>query len=148
MKQARDYMFHIVDVLKKDKNLIQLDGKYKFQLKFPYGHGVVFTRLYSKDFIKEGLYSVIEPNLCLTRDEIDPEKEGFSEEILMEKILNMFVVPYRLKEPLSMKTLMPFDIIYFRRFELVPNLKHLFLIKISYYYLFMILKRWIFIRRI
>ncbi|MCM3691477.1 3'-5' exonuclease [Neobacillus niacini] len=101
MKQARDNMFHVVDTLKKDKSLIQLEGKYKFQLKFPYGHGVVFTRLYSKDFVQEGLYSVIEPNLCLTRDEIDPDKEGFSEEVLMEKILNMFVVPYRLKDSLS-----------------------------------------------
>jgi hypothetical protein len=103
MKQARDNMFHVVDTLKKDKSLIQLDGKYKFQLKFPYGHGVVFTRLYSKDFVQEGLYSVIEPTLCFTRDEIDPEKEGFSEEVLMEKILNMFVVPFRLKESLSIE---------------------------------------------
>ncbi|GHI00331.1 DNA helicase [Neobacillus kokaensis] len=101
MKQARDNMFHVVDVLKKDKNLVQLEGKYKFQLKFPYGHGVVFTRMYAKDFIQEGLYTVIEPHLCLTRDEIDPDKEGFSEEVLMEKILNMFVVPFRLREPLS-----------------------------------------------
>lgn len=103
MKQARDNMFHVVNVLKKDKNLIQLDGKYKFQLKFPYGHGVVFTRLYSKDFIEEGLYTVIEPNLCLTRNEIDPDKDEFSEEVLLEKILNMFVVPYRLREPLSIE---------------------------------------------
>ena len=103
MKQARDNMFHVVDTLKKDKSLIQLDGKYKFQLKFPYGHGVVFTRMNSKDFIKDGLYSVIEPNLSLTRDEIDPDKEGFSEEVLMEKILNMFVVPFRLKESLSIE---------------------------------------------
>ncbi len=44
---------------------------------------------------------MVEPNLCLTRDEIDPDKEGFSEEILMEKILNMFVVPFRLREPLT-----------------------------------------------
>lgn len=101
MNQARDYMFKIADVLKRDKNLIETDGKYKLKLKFPYGHGVVFSRLYTKDFINDGLYSVIEPNLCLTRDEIDPEKEGFSEEILMEKIMNMFVIPYRLKEPLS-----------------------------------------------
>ena len=60
---------------------------------------------YLQDFIqkillKMDLYSVIEPNLCLTRDEIDPDKEEFSEEILMEKILNMFVVPFRLREPL------------------------------------------------
>jgi hypothetical protein len=103
MKQARDNMFHVVDVLKKDKSLIQLDGKYKFNLKFPYGFGVVFTRMFAKDFVEEGLYSVIEPNLCLTREEIDPDKEEFSEEILMEKILNMFVVPFRLREPLSME---------------------------------------------
>ncbi|WP_026575710.1 3'-5' exonuclease [Bacillus sp. UNC438CL73TsuS30] len=101
MKQARDNMFHVVDVLKKDKNLVQLDGKYMFQLKFPYGHGVVFTRMNAKDFVQEGLYSVIEPHLCLTRGEIDPDKEEFSEEVLMEKILNMFVVPFRLREPLS-----------------------------------------------
>ncbi|HZG60186.1 MAG TPA: 3'-5' exonuclease [Anoxybacillus sp.] len=101
LKQARDNMFHIVDVLKKDKNLIHLEGKYQFQLKFPYGYGAVFTRLYQKDFIQEGLYSVIDPNLCFTRDEIDPDKESFSEENLIEKILNMFIVPYRLRTPLS-----------------------------------------------
>jgi hypothetical protein len=103
LKQARDNMFHVVDVLKKDKNLVQLDGKFKFQLKFPYGHGAVFTRLYTKDFVQEGLYSVIDPKFCLTRDEIDPDKDGFSEEVLMEKILNMFVVPFRLREPLTLE---------------------------------------------
>lgn len=44
---------------------------------------------------------MVEPSLCLTRDEIDPEKEAFSEENLIEKITNMFVVPYRLRTPLS-----------------------------------------------
>lgn len=101
LKQARDNVFHIVDHLKKDKSLVQLEGKYQFQLKFPYGFGTVFTRLYQKDFVENGLYSVIEPDLCLTRDEIDPEKEAFSEENLFEKIINMFIVPYRLKEPLT-----------------------------------------------
>ncbi|MFS0862051.1 3'-5' exonuclease [Fredinandcohnia sp. 179-A 10B2 NHS] len=103
MKQARDNMFHIVDVLKKDKSLLQLEGKYQLHLKFPYGHGVVFTRLQQKDFIQDNLYSVIDPNLCLTRDEIDPEKEAFSDENLHEKILNMFNVPYRLREPLDIE---------------------------------------------
>ncbi|WP_078596345.1 3'-5' exonuclease [Evansella clarkii] len=101
MRQAQEYMYLIVDILKKDKNLIHLDGKYKFYLKFPYGCGTVFTRLQQKDFIQEGLYSVVEPHLCFTRDEIDPEKESFSEENLIEKIMNMFKVPFRLREPLS-----------------------------------------------
>ncbi|AEH47524.1 3'-5' exonuclease [Parageobacillus thermoglucosidasius] len=100
-KQARDNAFHIVDVLKKDKNLVHLEGKYQFQLKFPYGYGVVFTRLTQKDLVKKQLYPVIDPNLCLMRDEIDPDKESFSEEVLFEKILNMFVVPYRLRNPLT-----------------------------------------------
>lgn len=55
LKQARDNMFHIVDALKKDRNLVHLEGKYQFQLKFPYGFGTVFTRLYQKDFIENGL---------------------------------------------------------------------------------------------
>ncbi|MFD0048952.1 3'-5' exonuclease [Actinomycetes bacterium NPDC127524] len=117
LKQARDYMFHIVDVLKKDKDLVQLEGKYQFQLKFPYGFGAVFTRLRSSDMVKDGLYQVIEPSLCLTRDEIDPEKEGFSEEILMEKILNMFVVPFRLREPLT------FQEINSIRYHLFPEVR-------------------------
>ncbi|WP_153730441.1 3'-5' exonuclease [Sporosarcina obsidiansis] len=100
-KQARDNAFLIVDTLKKDRNLVQLEGKYQFQLKFPFGFGTVFTRLHQKDFIDNGLYGVIEPHLSLTRDEIDPDHDAFTEENLIEKISNMFVVPYRLREPLG-----------------------------------------------
>ncbi|WP_043931902.1 3'-5' exonuclease [Bacillus sp. EB01] len=117
LKQARDNVFKVVDVLKKDKNLIQTEGKHQFNLKFPYGYGVVFTRLYAKDFVQEGLYSVIDPQLCLNRDEIDPDRESFSEDVLMEKILNMFVVPYRLREPLS------FEDINAIRYHLFPEVR-------------------------
>jgi superfamily I DNA/RNA helicase len=99
--QARDYVFHIADHLKKDKNLIQTEGKHLFNLKFPYGYGAVFTRLNQMFFIKESLYNVCDINHVLTRDEIDPEKELFSEENLIEKIVNMFTVPFRLREPLK-----------------------------------------------
>lgn len=101
IKQARDYMYHISNVLKKDKNLIQLEGKYKFNLKFPMGYGAIFTRLYQKDFIQNGLFSILDPNLVLSRDEIDPDNENFSEEIFIEKIINMFVVPFRLQQSLT-----------------------------------------------
>lgn len=100
-KQAKDYMFHICDSLKKDKNLVQLEGKYQFKLKFPCGAGTVFTRMTQGDFIEYDLYSVVEPNFSLTRDEIDPDHECFSEENLFEKITNMFSMPFRLREPLA-----------------------------------------------
>ncbi|KIL53104.1 3'-5' exonuclease [Jeotgalibacillus campisalis] len=101
MLQARENMFHLVNALKKDKNLLQLEGKFASYLKFPYGSGAVFTRLTQKDFISHDLYRVVDPTLSLTRDEINPDDESFSEEVLVEKILNMFTVPYRLREPLS-----------------------------------------------
>ena len=41
----------------------------------------------SKDLVRKDLYTVIEPELCLPRDEIDPDIDEFSEEILMGKIL-------------------------------------------------------------
>ncbi|MGA9467432.1 MAG: 3'-5' exonuclease [Exiguobacterium marinum] len=99
--QARENMFKLTDVLKKDQNLIQHEGKYATTLKFPYGSGVIFTRLTQNDCIRHGLYQVIDPCFSLMRDEINPDDPQFSEEVLIEKILNMFTVPYRLKQPLT-----------------------------------------------
>lgn len=101
LKQARDYMFKLMDILQKDKDLLNLEGKHLNRLKFPCAHGAVFTRLTQKQFIEEDLYSVIPPNLCFTKDEIDMDDENFSEENFMEKLLSMFTVPFQLKQPLS-----------------------------------------------
>lgn len=101
LKQARDYMFKIMDILQKDKDLVNLEGKYLNKLKFPCGFGTVFTRLTQKNFIEDDLYSVVPPNLCFTKEEIDMDDENFSIENLMEKLFSMFVVPFQLKEPLS-----------------------------------------------
>lgn len=117
LKQARDYTFHIASVLKKDNNLIHTDGKYAFHLRFPYGYGVVFTRLTARDMVENGMYRVLPLNQVFTRDEIDPESETFSEENLMEKLLNMFVVPYRLRDPLSFEDMKAI------RFHLFPEVR-------------------------
>ncbi|NGP46763.1 AAA family ATPase [Bacillaceae bacterium SIJ1] len=101
LKQAREYMFLIQNLLKKDRNLTHQDGKYLGKLKFPCGFGTVFTRLTQTQCIKADLYEVIDPTFLLTRDEIDPDQEHFSEEHLIEKLLNMFIIPFRLKEPIS-----------------------------------------------
>jgi superfamily I DNA and RNA helicase len=93
LKQARDYAFLITDQLKKDKNLIK-EGTPGY-LKFNYGYGVVFTRLKQQDFLQMDLYSVIDPLFVLTREEMDPDDEDFSAEILIEKLLHMFTVPTR-----------------------------------------------------
>ncbi len=94
-KQARDYAFHIVNHLKKDKNLLSWEGQYQGTLKFLYGFGVIFTRITQVDFVKNDLYHVIEPRFVLCRDEIDPDDDVFSTELLMEKLLGMFTVHRR-----------------------------------------------------
>ncbi|WP_139991867.1 3'-5' exonuclease [Paenibacillus paridis] len=91
-KQARDNARHVVDQLKKDHNLIQLEGNYSGRLKFAYGFGTVFTRMKQEDFIKYDLYSVISPQFVLCRDEIDQDEDIFSAEILIEKIQGMFTI--------------------------------------------------------
>src|SRR5699024_1821213 len=95
VKHARHNTCNIMNTPQRDKELTQAEGKYKHRLKFPCGYGTVFTRLHQKDFIEHGLYSIIEPSLSFARDEIDPDWEGFSEENLMEKLTNMFIVPFR-----------------------------------------------------
>ncbi|WP_437132006.1 3'-5' exonuclease [Bacillus atrophaeus] len=100
-KQAKDYTFKIVELLKKDKNLIQTEGKYQFNLKFPYGYGVVFTRLNEVQLLESKVYEMIDPEFILSRDQIDPDHELFSEDVLMEKLLQMFHIRFRLEEPLT-----------------------------------------------
>lgn len=101
LKQAKDYMFAVQNLLRKDKNLTQQEGKYQGNLKFPCGFGTVFTRLSQKQCIKTDLYEVIDPNFLLTREEIDPDQEEFSEDLLIEKLMNMFTISFRLRDPLS-----------------------------------------------
>lgn len=103
LKQARDYMFDIQNLLKKDGNLTHQEGKYLGKLKFPCGYGTVFTRLTQTQCISSDLYEVIDPIFLLTRDEVDPEQDGFSEEQLIEKLFSMFTIPFRLKEPLTIQ---------------------------------------------
>jgi hypothetical protein len=90
LRQARDYARHISNHLKKDKNLIQTEGPFQFNLKFPYGFGAVFTRLRTEDFVRDNLYQVIPPQFVLCRDEIDPDEPDFKTDVLIEKICGMF----------------------------------------------------------
>ena len=117
LKQSRQYMFHIIDCLKKDKDLVQLEGPYKMKLKFPCGYGTVFTRLTQRHFIENDLYDIIAPNLCFTREEIDYEDANFSKELFMEKIYSMFTIPFKLNEKLT------YDEMNRIRFHLFPEIR-------------------------
>ena len=99
--QARNYMFKIMNTLEIDKDLIHLEGKYRLKLKFPCAYGTVFTRLSQQNFIEDDLYDVIPPNLCFTREEIDPDSPHFSEERFMEKLYSMFNPQFPFRDSLT-----------------------------------------------
>ncbi|MGM9919984.1 MAG: DEAD/DEAH box helicase, partial [Bhargavaea sp.] len=115
--QAKEYMFHIKNVLEKDKSLVHLEGKYQFRLRFPCSYGTVFTRLHEKDMVQDHLYTILEPDRTFTRDAIDPDHESFSEDQFMERIYALSSMPFPLREPLKQEEI---DAI---RYHLFPEVR-------------------------
>jgi len=101
LHQARNYAFRIASKLKKDKSLVQLDGAYRGNLKFRFGFGVVLTQMREMHIVKHQLHRVIEPQFMLTRDDIDTDREGFDGTALLERMLDMFTVPFHEKQMLG-----------------------------------------------
>jgi hypothetical protein len=50
--QARQYMFHVTDLLQRDPQLVWPTGSLKGKVFFPYGHGVVLTNISRAAFEK------------------------------------------------------------------------------------------------
>ncbi|WP_040228463.1 3'-5' exonuclease [Bhargavaea cecembensis] len=98
--QARTYMFLIKDMLELDESLVNRDGRYQNKLKFPCGHGAVFTRLHTSDMHSLGLDRVLEPAQTFMRDEIDPDHPNFNEEEFIEKIFNTAGMMFPLRDTL------------------------------------------------
>lgn len=78
LAQARHCAIQVVNALERDKQLVHEDGPHRGKLAFPWGHGVVFTRITRKQFESAGLGEAIEPHLVICQDEMletaDPEE--------------------------------------------------------------------------
>lgn len=94
IKQARNYMFIIVDKLKKDKKLIQTLSKYKGNLKFTYGHGVIFTKISKNYFNKAHFKDALEENCVIFQDELNHMEKNFEEKILKDKLESMIPMKF------------------------------------------------------
>lgn len=77
LSQARHYAIDIVNELERDPPLCQPDGPHAGKLAFPWGYGVVLTRITRKQFEASELDQVIEPHRVICQDEmlehVDPE---------------------------------------------------------------------------
>jgi len=83
LAQARHCAIQVVNALERDPQLLQAEGRHQGKLAFPWGHGVVFTRITRKQFDAAGLGEAIEPHRVICQDEMfeDVDAEAFQERL-------------------------------------------------------------------
>jgi len=87
LAQARHCAIQVVNVLERDPQLVQPSGAHQGKLAFPWGHGVVFTRITRKQFDAAGLGDAIEPHYVICKDEME---ESADVEEFQQRLWNMF----------------------------------------------------------
>ncbi len=89
LEQARGYALAVVDILKRDHQLIWHEGRFQGKLVFPWTFGVVLTKITRKEFDSTDLGDVIDPNRVICKDEmtksVDPLK-------FQEQLWGMFTI--------------------------------------------------------
>ena len=87
LAQARHCAIQVVNALERDPQLVQPSGAHQGKLAFPWGHGVVFTRITRKQFEAAGLGEAIEPHYVICSDEMT---ESVDAEAFQQRLWNMF----------------------------------------------------------
>ena len=100
LAQARHGAIQVVNALERDPQLVQADGPHQGKLAFPWGHGVVFTRITRKQFESAGLGDAIPGHLVICQDEMleDADPEAFQ-----QRLWAMF--PYSFKHAITLPQL-------------------------------------------
>ena len=87
LAQARFCAIQVVNALERDPQLVQPGGPHQGKLAFPWGHGVVFTRITRRQFDAAGLGEAIEPHYVICQDEM---LESAESEEFQQRLWNMF----------------------------------------------------------
>ena len=87
LAQARHCAIQVVNAMERDPQLVQESGPHQGKLAFPWGHGVVFTRITRKQFEDAGLGDAIEPHYVICQDEM---LETADPEAFQQRLWNMF----------------------------------------------------------
>lgn len=95
LKQAREYMFNMIDELKKDKGLLQNKGDYKSNLCFTFGYGVVFSKINRIAFLSSEFSGTIDENCVIFADDLKELEDNFIKEKLQLMLKNMIPVKFQ-----------------------------------------------------
>jgi hypothetical protein len=97
LAQARHYVIQVVNALERDPQLVQAQGPHEGKLAFPWGYGVVFTRITRKDFVSSELDQAIAPHCIICSDEM---LEDGDPEVFQRRLWGMF--PHSFSHVLSL----------------------------------------------
>lgn len=92
LAQARHGAIRVVNALEADPQLVQGEGPHQGKLAFPWGHGVVLTRITRKQFTDAGLGNAIAEHLVICKDEM---LEDVDAEAFQQRLWAMFPYPFR-----------------------------------------------------
>jgi hypothetical protein len=87
LAQARHCAIQVVNQLERDAQLVQPSGTHQGKLAFPWGHGVVFSRITRKQFDAAGLGDAIAPHAVICADEMT---EAVDAEEFQQRLWQMF----------------------------------------------------------
>ena len=91
LRQARDYMMELVDLMAADPLLVRSDGPFCGKLLFPYGWGAVFSGISASDVAGSDFLEVFPEHKVLLRDDLASE---LNEEQFQRRLWGMFTVHY------------------------------------------------------
>lgn len=92
LQQARHCAVQVVNALERDPQLVHDQGPHQGKLAFPWGHGVVFTRITRKQFDAAGLGASIPGHLAICQDEM---LEDLDPEAFQQRLWHMFPHSFR-----------------------------------------------------
>ena len=87
LEQARHCAIQVVRALERDPQLIHSSGPHQGKLAFPWGHGVVLTRITRNQFDTAGLGEAIAPHYVICADEMTATVDV---EAFQQRLWNMF----------------------------------------------------------
>lgn len=91
IEQVRQCAYRLLKVLDRDPQLIQPDGARRGKLAFPYGYGVVLSRITRRQFEAHGMDQVMPAHQVLCADEMTESVEA---EAFQKRLWDMFNAPF------------------------------------------------------
>jgi hypothetical protein len=94
LRQARDYMFLVHDLLAREPLLRQAAGPHQGKLRFPCGYGVAFTNLTRDQLERAGLAVLFPPGQVFCKDALDLAEAAPDGQQVIQLLAKCFTVSF------------------------------------------------------